>query len=274
MSDHPQDPRDFEPYGIPVPRELPKPEAQTNNATSLGHLPGEKWAFDEKVAGCFGDMLERSIPQLSVMREAVTALAGRFVQKCSYGVVIDLGASGGDALAPIARNFPRIECLALETAPAMLTELRKRWPFRSEEQRVEVRNFDLRIDQLPKSCVGSSVVLSVLTLQFVPIEHRQRIVRDVWKNLAPGGAFILVEKILGATADVDEMMVEEYLGLKGENGYSQEEIARKRLALEGVLVPLTAKMNEDLLRAAGFVEVDAFWRWMNFCGWLAIKEAR
>jgi tRNA (cmo5U34)-methyltransferase len=34
---------------------------------------------------------------------------------------------------------------------------------------------------------------------------------------------------------------------------------------------VTAKWNEQLLDAAGFREIDGFWRWMNFAGWLAIK---
>jgi tRNA (cmo5U34)-methyltransferase len=53
--------------------------------------------------------------------------------------------------------------------------------------------------------------------------------------------------------------------------YSQDEIARKALSLEGVLVPITAKANRDLLKGAGFARVDCFWRWCNFAGWLAIK---
>ena len=46
-------------------------------STSVGHMPGEKWAFDEAVAGCFDDMLARSIPQYDVMRDAVARIAAR-----------------------------------------------------------------------------------------------------------------------------------------------------------------------------------------------------
>jgi 4-aminobutyrate aminotransferase/(S)-3-amino-2-methylpropionate transaminase len=38
-----------------------------------------------------------------------------------------------------------------------------------------------------------------------------------------------------------------------------------------VLVPLTARWNEEALLSAGFREVDSFWRWMNFAGWVAVK---
>ena len=58
---------------------------------------------------------------------------------------------------------------------------------------------------------------------------------------------------------------------KSNSGYSIDEIDRKSASLEGVLVPVTAKWNEDMLREAGFKSVDCFWRWMNFAGWIAIK---
>jgi tRNA (cmo5U34)-methyltransferase len=44
------------------------------------------------------------------------------------------------------------------------------------------------------------------------------------------------------------------------------------LALEGVLVPVTAAWNEQLLKGAGFSQVECFWRWMNFAGWVAVKD--
>jgi len=38
-----------------------------------------------------------------------------------------------------------------------------------------------------------------------------------------------------------------------------------------VLVPVTAEWNEGLLRQTGFQQVDCFWRWMNFAGWVGVK---
>jgi tRNA (cmo5U34)-methyltransferase len=111
----------------------------------------------------------------------------------------------------------------------------------------------------------------VLTLQFTPIDYRQRILHDVFRHTVPGGALILVEKILGASTGLGAMMIDLYHAHKTGNGYSVEEVERKRLALEGVLVPVTARWNEELLSGAGFDEVDCFWRWMNFCGWVAVK---
>lgn len=134
---------------------------------------------------------------------------------------------------------------------------------------VEVRELDLRREYPP---VEASLTLCVLTLQFTPIEHRQRILRDAFRHAAPGGALVLVEKVLGADADLDELMVDLYLDMKRRSGYTEDQIQRKKLSLEGVLVPVTASWNEELLRMAGFRQVDCFWRWLNFAAWVAVKE--
>lgn len=117
----------------------------------------------------------------------------------------------------------------------------------------------------------ASLTLSVFTLQFVPIEYRQRVIQDVYDHTIPGGGFVLVEKVLGETARIDKLLVERYYAMKRDHGYSLDAIERKRLALEGVLVPVTARWNVELLRQAGFREIDCFWRWANFAAWIAVK---
>jgi tRNA (cmo5U34)-methyltransferase len=79
-------------------------------------------------------------------------------------------------------------------------------------------------------------------------------------------------EVIGASAGLDRNFVNLYYDFKQASGYTREEIERKRLSLEGVLVPVTARWNEELLRTAGFRHVDCFWRWMNFAGWIAVKS--
>jgi tRNA (cmo5U34)-methyltransferase len=231
-------------------------------------LPEGKWTFDGSVARVFDDMLARSIPQYALMRQACFEVACRYVQPKT--AIVDLGCSRGEALAPFVDKFgARNRHIGIEMSQPMLQAARERFRGYLECGIVDIRELDLRRDYPPAQ---ASVTLSVLTLQFTPIEYRQGIVRQVWKHTVSGGAFVLVEKVLGASADLDALMVDAYYRLKAANGYSREEIERKRLSLEGVLVPVTACWNEELLRMAGFRQVDCFWRWMNFAGWVAAKE--
>lgn len=57
-----------------------------------------------------------------------------------------------------------------------------------------------------------------------------------------------------------------------EAPYNPRDISEEALSLEGVLVPLTSEFNEILFRQAGFKCYDCFWRWMNFAGWVLIKD--
>lgn len=229
---------------------------------------GERWEFTQTVADVFDEMLERSIPQYDMMRSLVTEVACAYRQANTD--IVDLGTSRGEALHPLFDRFGATNgYVAVETAPAMVAAFRERFGPLIERGVVRLFDMDLR-NQLP--WCRASVVLSVLTLMFVPINHRQRIVADVYKSLVPGGALILVEKVLGE-GRLNDLMVERYHALKERNGYSREEIARKALALEGVQVPLTASWNEEMLRRTGFAEVDCFWRFWNFAGWVAVKSA-
>lgn len=238
------------------------------DGSSLGHMPPGRWSFDDGVTQVFDDMLRRSIPQYDVMRRGVFDVGCRFVQPGTD--LVDLGCSRGEAMAPfVARYGAGNRYVGVEVSRPMLQACRRRFQEPIDAGFMQLLDLDLRNDY-PR--VQSSVTLSVLTLQFTPIEYRQRIVRNVWRHLVPNGALIIVEKILGATADLDALLVDQYHQMKRESGYSQEEIDRKRYALEGVLVPMTAHWNEELLAQAGFSQIDCFWRWMNFAAWVAVKS--
>jgi tRNA (cmo5U34)-methyltransferase len=238
--------------------------------TSLGHVPtSDKWTFDDGVTDCFEDMLRRSIPQYDVMRQEVFEIGSRYVKKDT--AVVDLGCSRGDMLVPFVRRFGAMNrFVGVEVSEPMLQAARERFEGLIKCNVVDIRRMDLRSD-FPHE--RASLILSVLTLQFTPIEYRLKILKSVYDHLLPGGAFILVEKVIGASADIDALMVGEYYRLKQDNGYTTEEIERKRLSLEGVLVPVTARYNEELLQVTGFHEVDCFWRYLKFAGWVAIKSA-
>jgi tRNA (cmo5U34)-methyltransferase len=230
--------------------------------------PGVKWEFDDSVTAAFDNMLERSIPQYEIMRRACFDLACKYAKRAT--TIADLGCSRGEAIGALIDRFgAHNHFVGLEVSGPMLEAARHRFQGLIDCSVVDIREWDLRQRDYPLANV--SVTLAVLTVQFVPIEYRLRLLRNIYQSLNQGGALIMVEKVLGATADLDAAMVDTYYALKAANGYSQDQIERKRLSLEGVLVPVTSKWNEELLHLSGFSEVDCFWRWFNFAGWVAVK---
>jgi tRNA (cmo5U34)-methyltransferase len=268
----PDMPEDAYPEGATPLEPLPEEDDPT---TALAPESG-RWEFDAAVTSAFDDMLEKSIPNYGDMRKITTDAAAWVLDRCGFSGtkfpgVVDLGASRGAALQPIIDvTGARARYLACDISDPMLDALRARftdWP----DDVIEVRKHDLR-DGFPVFRAQPMVVLSVLTLQFVPIEYRQTLLRGVYEALGRGGALILVEKVLGEADETNRLLADLYWGLKRENGYAQEAIERKAMALEGVLVPLTADFNEQLLRRSGFDLVEVVWAWANFRAWLAVKR--
>lgn len=225
-------------------------------------MAGDKWEFNADVTEVFDDMLSRSIPDYEGMRRTTTELALQFAQKGTD--IIDLGCSRGAALKPIIKALGKDNSyVGIEVSEPMLEAAKQEIP------EAYVQHFDLR-DDYPN--VRASVTLAVLTLQFIPIEYRQRIVADAYKKTVQGGIFLLVEKVLGENNVSNQIFIDTYLARKGENGYTREQIANKRKSLEGVLVPITANWNINMMERAGFKHVDCYWRQLNFSAWFGIKE--
>ena len=233
-------------------------------------IPDEKWKFDESVANCFEDMLKRSIPDYDNMRNLIISVVDSISLKDkTLFDMLELGCSDGLNLKKFIDKYGAHGRYTLvDCSEPMLKRCKDRYSGWVDCEVMRVINMDLRKD-FPRGFYD--VIMSVLTILFIPIQYRQDIIQSIYNNLKPGGVFIFVEKVLGNSALIDRSLVENYYKIKYENGYSYEQIERKRLSLEGVQVPVTSNWNIDLLKQAGFKQIDVFWRYLNFVGYVAIK---
>lgn len=234
--------------------------------SSLGHMPDGQWQFDRSVTDVFDDMLERSIPGYATMRRIVTDVGMQFVQPQTD--IVDLGCSRGGALVPFVNRYgAHNRYTGVEVSEPMrhaFAETFVGYP------KTLIRCLDLDLRKT-YPFVDASLTLAVLTFIFIPINYRQRIMHDIARHTRPGGAVILVEKTIGTNGVTDPVLVTLYHAMKMAHGYTQEEVERKALALEGVQVPVTGAWNEDMLRNAGFTYVEPIWRELNFAAWIGVK---
>lgn len=237
------------------------------------NVSSENWEFDEDVAEVFTDMLERSIPDYHTMRKLVDQVAEHFIKPNTR--FVDLGCANGlSAEGIIANHYKDVISYLSDVSEPMLAKCRERYKKQIEEGFVHVTRLDLTKHPIGYGCFsnGCSVILSCLTLQFIPVEYRQGIIESVYSSLDKGGAFILVEKVLGNSSEIGSIFTSIYYNMKRENQYTEEQIASKCKSLEGVLCPLTEEMNISMLKMAGFRKIDTFWKHLNFCGIIAIKD--
>lgn len=101
---------------------------------------------------------------------------------------------------------------------------------------------------------------------------RDALIGHIYDSLASEGALIVTEKILTNNGHVNRFFIDFYYDFKRKQGYSDTEIARKREALENVLVPYQLQENLDLFRRNGFEIVETFFQWFNFAGFLCVKK--
>ena len=229
--------------------------------------PPADFAFGEKVASVFDDMLERSVP----FYQEIQRMIGEMVTDFAVGGtnVYDLGCSTGNTLLMLDPTVPKgVRFVGIDYSEEMLKRCREKLA----EHRFD-REHALICADLNQGIhiENASVVLMVLTLQFVRPLYRETLVKNILQGLNENGCLILVEKVLGEDSIFNRLFIQYYYSLKRRHGYNEMEIARKREALENVLVPYKLLENRDMLLRAGFRYTDVFFKWYNFCGLVALK---
>ncbi|MFW6258788.1 MAG: carboxy-S-adenosyl-L-methionine synthase CmoA [Halochromatium sp.] len=231
--------------------------------------PRGDFVFDERVARVFADMLARSVPGLAELVRLIGLLGARLAQPGTR--VYDLGCSLGASSASILARLPptlddedaAIRIYAVDQAPAMLDGLRLRLDEAIRRGRLQ----PICADLADVVIADASLVVLNLTLQFLAPEQRLPLLRRIRAGLRPGGALILAEKV--ALSEDDGLLTRVHADFKAAQGYSQLEIARKRAALEQVLIPDSRRTHRDRLREAGFTRIEPFFQCLSFVGWIA-----
>ena len=236
-------------------------------------VPGPTWVFDEAVAECFDDMLSRSIPGYTDMRQLVQNLCSSKLSYWDTGNtrgIVDIGASRGSGVAGLIDHYQGDYFALIEPSKAMCEVLRDRFACEIENGQVAVFNTTYK-DILGKDCLkGNTLVLSVLSLQFMPVSDRPEVLKGIFDSLHGAGMFIAVEKVVGSTEATSSMLVEEYHAFKQRNGYSPEDIARKAASLKDAMWPVSAEENERMFKNAGFKHIECFFRNLSFAGWVCM----
>src|SRR5258706_1280562 len=223
--------------------------------------------FGEKVASVFDDMLDRSVPFYREMQRMIAEMATDLAVEGTN--VYDLGCSTGNTLLGLdATVRKKIKFIGVDNSPEMLKRCRQHLVDRGFQGEHELVCADLNQGV---AIQNASMVLMVLTMQFVRPLYRDTLARSILQGLNENGALILVEKVLGEDSVFNRLFIKYYYDLKKRHGYSDLEIAQKREALENVLVPYKLKENQEMLMRAGFRYCDVFFKWYNFCGIIALK---
>ena len=193
------------------------------------------FTFDDNVARVFPDMIKRSVPGYTTIIAMTGLLAARYAQAGSR--LYDLGCSLGAVTLAMraAVRAEGVEIVAVDNSSDMIAGLERAL---SENPAPERAPVETRLaDVLDTDIENASVAVLNFTLQFVAVDRRGGLLEKIADGLRPGGILILSEKIRFGDGHEQALQTEWHHDFKRAQGYSDLEIARKRDALECVMVP-------------------------------------
>lgn len=223
--------------------------------------------FDERVVKVFPDMIQRSVPGYSTIVTMTGLLAGRYCQRDSN--LYDLGCSLGASTLAMRGEVAATPCriIGIDNSEAMIERCKELIDRDSGTTPVILRCADLREAEIE----NASVVVLNFTLQFIEPRYRDDVIAGIYRGMRPGGILLLSEKVSFEDTALDQLNTELHHEFKRQQGYSDLEIARKRNALENVLVRESLQQHKYRVRSAGFSSCEAWFQCFNFASLVAIK---
>jgi tRNA (cmo5U34)-methyltransferase len=240
---------------------------KTDNIFSKPQSRVEDFKFDKKVVSVFPDMIKRSIPGY----ENVIIMSGLFAERFARpdSNLYDLGCSlGTTTLAMRSRvNAPGVKIIAVDNSADMIE--RCKTIIASDKNNIpvelildDIRNIDFK---------NNSMTVLNYTLQFLPPEDREGLLKKIYASMLPGAILVLSEKITFPEKQNSELLIDIYHSWKAHNGYSEMEIKQKRNALENVLIPDTIPRHIARLEKIGFKRCELWFQCFNFMSMVAFK---
>jgi tRNA (cmo5U34)-methyltransferase len=243
-------------------------------AQVTGNLPEQTapFEFNETVAHVFDDMAERSIPYYREVQRMITTLGTTFFQRGS--LIYDLGCSTGTTMALLYQSLKEqghndFQMIGVDNSDPMCHEAKEKF----DKLSMNPESYSLICQNLEDTIIkNASVVIMNYTLQFVDPLSREALIKKIYKGMNHNGVLLVSDKTHQSHTDSSRIFVDNYYHLKRQNGYSEMEIARKREALENVLIPYTLEEEKELFSHCGFEGVDLFFTWFNFSSFICLKK--
>ncbi|WP_024790203.1 carboxy-S-adenosyl-L-methionine synthase CmoA [Lebetimonas sp. JH292] len=224
----------------------------------------KQFEFDEEVASVFDDMLNRSVPFYKENLNLQIDILKNFLKESDK--IVDMGSSTGTFLIELAKKSDKkLNLIGIDNSDAMI----KRAKTKAKAFGVDIKF--IKTDFLNYEIKNSNAIIANYTIQFIRPLKREKLIKKIYNSLKNDGIFLMSEKLVTNDKKLNKTMIDLYYDYKKKMGYSEYEIARKREALENVLIPYTMEENIEMLKNAGFKEVEVIFRWNNFATFIAFK---
>ena len=212
------------------------------------------WTFETpEIAAGFDDHVREQLPWYDMVTDAVVYIVRNYLT--DDNTVVDVGASTGnmiDKLMPLLLER-KAYAVALEKSPTMVDVLKKRF---ENHHNVSILQEDVRSSGTEQA----QVFVVFLTMMFIPVHERQRVIDRLRANLLKGGVLVVVDKVCDHGGYFATVLKRLGMQLKLQQGAKPEDVLTKEMSLAGVQIPFDPSMLGE--------SAKQFFRMGEFAGWV------
>lgn len=237
------------------------------------HYPANpnKFEFDATVANIFPDMALRAIPMYLETHRLHAGLCRSLVEttvrKSRPLTILDVGASRGGFLKAMQETYPDVfdqfYIRAIDYSQPMVDLLEKDFPTANAEC-LDITSQEFMDDQNKYDVINCSYII-----QFIRPDLQADVLRKLSSLLTQKGLLFVSQKS-AIEGDKSDSFNELYFDFRRHNGYSDEEIQAKTIALKNSMWPIPHRQTTRYLQACGLRAQDTA-RWLMFnsvvCSW-------
>lgn len=216
---------------------------------------------DAAAVASYASDTPRKVPGLADLHRMVMLLLAEEAPVAAHLLVV--GAGGGLELAALATAQPEWRFTGVDPSPAMLALARQAVTPFAERVQLETGT----VDQISVEPFDGATCL--LTLHFLDRDERLRTLREIHRRLKPG-ARLVVAHHAPPRANAERWMARS-VAFGSEAHQDRSGTAATGKLMTQRLPLLNPREEEELLREAGFIDVELFYAAFSFRGWVGTK---
>lgn len=232
--------------------------------TELGVRNGV-WNFSSDVVEWFPDHISRSVPLYRNGHELISLLTDEFVK--TNDIVYEIGCATGELLATVADMSPRARSaswIGVDNSAKMCEAARETCKHLPNVHIIEAAAEDYKYEKC-------SMAIDYLSLQFISISERCKVIEKLYENLEFDGCFFSYVKTYMRSAKMQSIAERSLERFKVSRGLTADEILTKAHSISGVLHSVGSDEYIKALHEIGFSEVELVFGQFGFQGFLGLK---
>jgi ubiquinone/menaquinone biosynthesis C-methylase UbiE len=167
--------------------------------------------------------------------------------------VLDLGTGDGRLIKLLKTKIPSAKYVAIDFSPPMLRTLKQRF---GTDNSVSIVQHNL--DSPLPSLGDFDAVISSLSIHHLKLERKKALYSEIYSIIRSGGVFCNLDHFASRSRRLSQHFRR---ALGGQRAPNRNHEARLN----------TVESEISLLKKRGFVDVDCYWKWLQFALLISFK---